>query len=170
LIYAGNDFLGFLPLGAPGGLFPDRLPQFATAFRAGFTVRVAFATSRFPPRQPEAPKLDALILEVHDAGLLLVELESSSLQPAFEPMMHLFALPFTAEDNEVVGVSHHHRLHLASPVDRFIQAVEVQVSQQRRDDVALWCSAPILPHVFHPRFGVFFHRRNTTLLTFSISL
>ncbi len=89
-IDAGDDFFGFLPVGAPGCLFPDRLPQLAAAFRAGFAMRIAFATSRFPPCQPEPQKLKALFLEVHDTGLRLIEFEFPLSQPAFQPTIHSF--------------------------------------------------------------------------------
>ncbi len=124
---AGDEVFGFPPLGAPGGLFPDGRPQFVAAFRAGLTMRVAFASSRFPPCQQEPQELDALFLKVHDACLLLVELESPFLQPAFQPTVHLRALPFTAEHYEVVGISHHHRFHLPASIDSFIQPVEIEV-------------------------------------------
>ena len=84
-IDASDDFFGFLPHGAPGGLLPDRLPQFAAAFRTRLTERKVPATSRLPPRQPEPKELEALFLEVHDPCLLLVELEPPLLQLAFEP-------------------------------------------------------------------------------------
>ena len=128
-IDAGDDLIGFLPHGAPGSLLPDRLPQFAAAFRAGLTVRIVPATSRFPPRQTEPKELETLLLEVHDPCLLFVELEPPFLQPAFQPTVHRRSLPFTTEDNEVVGISDHQRFHLLAPVDGFVQAVEIEVGQ-----------------------------------------
>lgn|GEM_PF-2587876 len=42
--------------------------------------------------------------------------------------MHFRPLPFAAKNDEVVGIPHHHRFHLTSPVDGFIQAIEIQVA------------------------------------------
>jgi len=104
-IHEGENFFGFLPVGAPGCFFPDRLPQLAAAFWAGFTMRVVPAAARFPPRQPEPQEIEALFLEVHDSRLLFIELEPLSFQPGFQPPVHLHPLPFPTENDEVIGVS-----------------------------------------------------------------
>ena|GEM_PF-4840490 len=65
VIHTGDDFLRFLPMRTPGGLFPDCLPQLVTAFWAGFAMRIVLAALSFSPHQPKPQKLETLFLKVH---------------------------------------------------------------------------------------------------------
>jgi hypothetical protein len=75
------------PLSEPDGRISrirlsEAVLRFAsTALGAGFTVRMPFPTTSFPPTQPVPKELKAFSFKVHDSGLLFIQLELPCFQP-----------------------------------------------------------------------------------------
>ena len=76
---SGEDFFGFLPMSVPGGCFSDGFLEFCATLGTRFHMGIVSPALGHPPLQQEAKELEAFPLEVHDSGLLFVELQS----PAF---------------------------------------------------------------------------------------
>ena len=122
-----EDFFGFLPIGTSLCGFTDAFLELATTFRTRFHMGIVSPASGHPPLEPK--ELEAFTLEVHDSCLLLIELEPPPFQPELQSPQHFRTLSFPAQDDAVIRKTHHHPLYFLPSVDRFIQAIQIQVGQ-----------------------------------------
>ena len=118
--------------------FTDGFPQVQPRFGAGFHVHEAVARARTAsPREVETEEAEGILLEVHQPGFRFVQCQSLGGHILFQSLQHRAAAAGAAQQHEVVGVADELRVQLRVIVHPVIQAVEIQIGQQRRQDSAL---------------------------------
>src|SRR6185295_243966 len=124
--------------------FFDAIPQFLLTLEAWLHMRVATPTSALlAPTDAETQELNSLLADIHPSGFRFVEGQAARIEPSFYSFQQLCPATRAAENDKVIRIPHHPRFEFFAFVNLFVQPVQIQVGQQRRDHPALGRPLPV---------------------------